>query len=299
MPHLAQIATARTAKLSDGRQLGFVEHGDPFGEPVFFCHDLFGSRSLRHPDDSILKRLGIRLVGIDRPGYGLSARNAGRGIYDGAGDMGALYRAMELESCAVLGYSAGAPYALAFAHRYPRRVSRIAVVASLPPLDQAQSYAVIHPVFGRLLQLARGNPLLMRWLLRGYFFFDRQRSPDQLIREYGSLLGEVDRHALSQLPLYNMRRDIWEEIREQGSDGLADELAALTSSWDFRLQDLRAPVDIWWGEADMFSSPVVGKRMAELIPDSRLRIEANAGHLLLFSHWEAILRQLTAPDKSG
>ena len=296
MPHLAQIATARTAKLSDGRQLGFVEHGDPQGAPVFFCHDLFGSRSLRHPDDSILKRLGVRLIGVDRPGYGLSARSAGRDILDGAVDMSALFGAMELEQCALLGYSAGAPYALGFAHRYPQRVSRVAVVASLPPLDQAQSYAVIHPVFGRLLQLARGNPWLMRWLLRGYFFFDNQRSPDQFIREYGSLLGQVDRHALSQLPLFNLRRDIWDEIREQGSDGLADELAALTSSWDFRLQDLRVPVDIWWGEADMYSSPAVGKRMAEIIPDSRLRIEANAGHLVIFSHWEAILRQLTAPD---
>lgn len=295
MPHLAQVATARTAKLSDGRQLGFVEHGDSEGAPVFFCHDLFGGRGLRHPDDSILKRLGIRLIGIDRPGYGLSARKAGRDILAGAIDMDALFRAMGLERCAVLGYSAGAPYALAFAHRYPQHVSRCAVVASLPPLDQAQSFRVIHPVYGRLMQLARGNETLFRWLLRGFFFYDSQRSPEQFIRDYGGLLAQVDRHALSQLPLFNLRRDIWEEIRQVGSEGIADDLAALTRSWGFHLQALPVPVDIWWGEADVYSSPVVGKRMAELIPDAKLRLEANAGHLILFTHWEAILRQLIAP----
>ena len=295
MPHLAQVATARTAQLSDGRQLGFVEHGDPDGTPVFFCHDLFGSRSLRHPDDSILKRLGIRLIGIDRPGYGLSARKAGRNILDGAADIDALCRAMELERCAVLGYSAGAPYALAFAHRYPGRVSRCAVVASLPPLDQAQSFRVIHPVYGRLMQLARGNDWLFRLMLRGYLFYDSQRSPDQFIRDYGSMLAQVDRHALSQLALFNLRRDIWDEIRQLGVEAIADELAALTRSWGFHLQALRVPVDIWWGEADVYSSPIVGKRMAELIPNASLRLEANAGHLVLFTHWEAILRQLIAP----
>ncbi len=295
MPHLAQIATARTAKLSDGRQLGFVEHGEPDGTPVLFCHDLFGSRSLRHPDDSILKRLGLRLIGIDRPGYGLSARKAGRDVLSSVADMDALFRALGLERCALLGYSAGAPYALAFAHRYPQRVSRCAVVASLPPLDQAQSFRVIHPVYGRLMQLARGNDRLFRLLLRGYFFYDSQRSPDQFIRDYGSILSQVDRHALSQLPLFNLRRDIWDEVRQLGSDVIADELAALTRSWGFHLQALRVPVDIWWGEADVLSAPIVGKRMATLIPNASLRLEATAGHLILFTHWEAILRQLVAP----
>ena len=69
----------------------------------------------------------------------------------------------------------------------------------------------------------------------------------------------------------------------------------MTRSGGFHLQALRVPVDIWWGEADVYSSPVVGKRMAELIPDAKLRLEANAGHLILFTHWEAILRQLIAP----
>ena len=296
MPHLAQVATARTARLSDGRQLGFVEHGDPGGLPVFFCHDLFGSRNLRHPDDGMLKRLGIRLIGIDRPGYGLSARKAGRGIRETSGDMDALFRAMDLERCALLGYSAGAPYAIAFAQRYPQRVSRLAVVASLPPLDQARSFSVIHPLYGRLIQFARSNESLFRLMLRGWFFYDSQRGPDQFVREFGATMSQVDQHALAQLPLFNLRRDIWDEIRQQGSDGLADDVIALTRSWGFHLQSLRPPVDIWWGEGDGFVSPAVGKRMAELIPNATLRLESHAGHLILFSHWEAILRQLLATE---
>jgi len=53
-------------------------------------------------------------------------------------------------------------------------------------------------------------------------------------------------------------------------------------------------VDIWWGESDRFSSPIVGQRMASMIPDSRLRLEGRAGHLILFTHWQAILESLIA-----
>ena len=294
MPRLAQVATARQAQLQDGRRLGFVEHGDPDGRPVFLFHDLWGNRSQRHPDDSLLLKLGIRLIGVDRPGYGMSTRKPARGIMDVVDDVMLLSKALQIERFSVLGYSAGGPYALACAYRFPMIVRRCAVVASLPPLDHAQGFRALHPFYGRLFQLANGNEAFFRLLMKGFFWFDAQRSADQYIRELGGILSLADQQVLSNIDLFNSRRDMWEEIRRSGSDHLVDEILTLVRSWGYHLQSIRVPVDIWCGEGDVFCAPFVGQRMAQMIPNAELHLERQAGHLILFSHWQAILQPLAA-----
>ena len=294
MARLAQVATARQAQMQDGRRLGFAHFGDADGAPVFLFHDLWGNRNIRHPDDAILSRLGIRLIGVDRPGYGMSTRKTGRSLMDVVDDVMLLSKALKLDQFAVLGFSAGGPYALACAYRFPQVVRRCAVVAPLPPLDHALGFRALHPVYGRLMQLARGNESFFRLLMRGFFWFDGQRGADQFIRELGALLSPADQEVLSNINLFNARRDTWEEIRRGGSDNLVDEMVTLTRPWGFRLQSIQTPVDIWWGEADVFCAPGIGERMAGMIPKAQFRFEPQAGHFMLYSHWESILQQLNS-----
>ncbi len=294
MPRLAQVATARQAQLQDGRRLGFAEFGAPGGRPVILFHDLWGNRSVRHPDDSILKRLDIRLIGVDRPGYGSSTRKPGRGLMDVVDDVMLLGKALKLERFAVLGFSAGGPYALACAWRFPQIVTRASVVACWPPLDHPRGFRAMHPLYGRIFQLAAGNEALFRLILRGFLTFDGQRPAEQYIRELGSSLARSDQAALSNIDLFVSRRNMWEELRSAGSEPLADEIISLTRPWGYHLQSIRAPVDIWWGEDDRFCSPVIGARMAQMISKATPHCESQAGHLLLYSHWEAILRALIA-----
>ena len=294
MPKLAQVATARQAQLKDGRRLGFAEFGDPSGRPVVMFHDLWGNRTLRHPDDSILTRLGIRLIGVDRPGYGMSTRKPGRGVMDVVDDVMLLSKALQLERFSVLGYSAGGPYALACAYRFPEIVQSCAVVGSLPPMDNPLGFQAVHPYYAKMLQMAGGMEPFFRWLLRGFFLLDSQRDSAQYLRELAASLPRVDQEVFGNLDFFALRRNMWEEIRSNGSEAIADEMVSLVKAWSFHLQSIRIQVDIWWGESDRFSSPIVGQRMASMIPDSRLRLEASAGHLILFTHWRAILESLTA-----
>ena len=295
MPKLAQVATARQAQLKDGRRLGFAEFGDPAGTPVILFHDLWGNRTLRHPDDGILSRIGVRLIGVDRPGYGLSTRKPARGLMDVVDDTMLLAKALKIERFSVLGYSAGGPYALACAYRFPEIVRRCAVVSSLPPMDNPIGFRAVHPYYSRLLQLASGMESFFRWLMRGFFWFDAQRESGQYIQELAATLSLVDRSVLSNLDLFTAKRDMWDETRANGSDAIADEMVSLVQPWGFHLQSIRIPVDVWWGEADAFASPIIGKRMASLIPNARFHLEPSAGHLVLYSHWLSILEALAAP----
>jgi pimeloyl-ACP methyl ester carboxylesterase len=49
------------------------EVGDPAGAPVLYLHGTPDSRLARHPDDGLAAAAGVRLLAIDRPGYGGSS----------------------------------------------------------------------------------------------------------------------------------------------------------------------------------------------------------------------------------
>jgi pimeloyl-ACP methyl ester carboxylesterase len=299
MARLAHVATARQAQLKDGRRLGFVEYGDPNGHPVMLFHDVWGNRDLRHPDDAILKQLGIRLIGMDRAGYGMSSRRHNRSLMDIVDDTMLLANALKLERFGVLGYSAGAPYALACAYRFPQVVSHCAVVASLPPMDDPQGFEAIHPMYARLFQLAQGMEPVFRLFMRGFFWMDSRRAPQHYIAERALSMAEVDRDIVKNPLVFKMLVDMWGDIRKSGSDGFVDEMVTLVKPWGFALQSVQPSVDIWWGEADTFCAPHVGKRMDALLPNSTLHLEPKAGHFIIFSHWQAILSRFVKSPREA
>jgi pimeloyl-ACP methyl ester carboxylesterase len=59
-----------TLALPDGRRLGYAEYGDPDGEPGFYFHGHPGSRFEAQLADQAAKEKSIRIVALDRPGYG-------------------------------------------------------------------------------------------------------------------------------------------------------------------------------------------------------------------------------------
>ena len=66
------------------------EYGDLEGKAVILFHGSPGSRLFRHPDESIALNLGIRLITVDRPGYGLSDFKPDRTYIEWADDVARL-----------------------------------------------------------------------------------------------------------------------------------------------------------------------------------------------------------------
>jgi pimeloyl-ACP methyl ester carboxylesterase len=61
-----------TIQLRDGRRLGYAELGDPGGHPLLYLHGFLGSRVEGRVGDEAAKATGVRVIGLDRPGMGLS-----------------------------------------------------------------------------------------------------------------------------------------------------------------------------------------------------------------------------------
>lgn len=123
-----------SVRLRDGRRLAYSAMGGASGFPVLYLHGAIGSPRWRTAAlEAAVAALGIRYVVVDRPAFGDSDPHPGRTVADFARDVEQLADVLGLGRFAVVGVSAGAPYALACAWAMPDRVAATAAVSSLPP----------------------------------------------------------------------------------------------------------------------------------------------------------------------
>ena len=123
----------QTLTLGDGRRLCFDDVGAADGRAVLYVHGTPDSRRARHPDDGTAAAAGVRLIAVDRPGAGGSDLDPHGTVGSFADDAAALAAHLRIGSWGVMAWSAGSLFGLAVAARHPALVSRVGVVAGLPP----------------------------------------------------------------------------------------------------------------------------------------------------------------------
>ena len=103
--------------LPGNRTLSYVEYGPADGTPVFYFHGYPASylELSWYKGAELAEKHHLRLIAVNRPGYGASESFPGRTLTDWTTDVEHLAKAMELESFSILGASGGGPYALACA----------------------------------------------------------------------------------------------------------------------------------------------------------------------------------------
>ena len=99
VPPFAAESANRTCRLPDGRKLGYAEGGEPKGVPVFYFHGFPGSRL----EATLFPAAGVRLIGVDRPGYGLSTARPWRKLADWPADIAELADHLGLKRFGVVG----------------------------------------------------------------------------------------------------------------------------------------------------------------------------------------------------
>jgi pimeloyl-ACP methyl ester carboxylesterase len=116
---VATPTRTHTVALDEGRVMTVDDTGDPHGVPVLYLHGTPDSRLARHPDDGLAAAAGVRLLAVDRPGYGGSSPLAPpwspRWPDCLARDVARTLDALRVERCPVLAWSGGALAAVALA----------------------------------------------------------------------------------------------------------------------------------------------------------------------------------------
>jgi pimeloyl-ACP methyl ester carboxylesterase len=163
-------------RLPDGRALGYAEHGDPQGKPVIFFTGAPSSRFL-HPPTEPTEALGARLIVLERPGFGLSDFQPRRTLLDWPDDVAAAVDALGIERFAVAGISAGAPYAAACAYKIPRRLTRVAIISGVGPMDTPEAIEEMPRVRQLGTRVARTAPWLLTPIL--WLVSNPHRNPER------------------------------------------------------------------------------------------------------------------------
>ena len=266
-----------TFELADGRRLGWAEYGDPAGAPIVFLHGTPGSRLFR-PSSGLA---GVRLITIDRPGYGESSPARQPMLLGVADAVGALTASFGIDSFGVVGFSGGTPYALACGVRLGRRVGAIAVAGMTGP---DRELGTVHGRERLLAMALRHLPGVGAWYVRRAAA-DYAEDP---VKHHRALLAAGNDPHLTADESSN-----WEAAR-QGSAGLVgDWLATDVHRWRFRLADVAQPVLIWAGRGDPGRAVPDAALMAARLPRATVVIAEDAGHTPSPWHWQHILDVVT------
>ena len=286
-----------TIRLPDGRQLSFAEYGDSQGKPVFFFHGTPSSRLLRHPNDAITKSLGIRLITIDRPGFGLSDPLPKRQLLDWPEDVAALADALDIDRFAVAGISGGGPYVLACAYKLPQRVAKAGSISGVGPTDFDENFRDMYPERKLAISLARLAPWLLKPLIG--LTHNPQRNIEKYFEGIVKKSSKSDQEILNRPEMKSLMKKNWLEGTHQGVGGFVREGIIMSHPWGFRLEEIQIPVHIWHGDADTSTPQVMAQYIAGKIPDCQLTVFPGEGHFLLFDHWAEILTTLVSDEGSN
>jgi pimeloyl-ACP methyl ester carboxylesterase len=265
----------------DRRYLGIAEFGPPTAEQtIVWFHGTPGARR-QVPEDArrIARERRVRILGMDRPGVGLSTPHLYHRLIDFTVDLELALERLGVERFATVGLSGGAPYALAAAYAFPDRVPRVGILGGVVPSGGEEGTG------GGLVSLAtRFKPLLpllsepMGALLTSFVRVARPIASPALDL-YARTAPPGDQAVLAQPEIKEMFLDDLLNSGRHGMRAAAYDAILFTRAWGFNVRDLRVPVTWWQGDEDNIVPLAHAQHIVPLIPGAELRIRPGEGHL--------------------
>ena len=266
--------------LADGRDMEYMEVGDPSGRPVVHLHGTPATAGSVALLENAARRNGVRLLAVSRPGYGGSTTTP-PGLLSVARDVGELASGLAVEEFAVLGVSGGGPFALATAAALPARVRRVLIAAGPGPVHLLAPQ-VLDPDDVRAIELlAAGdvNSAVALFAAEARRRFDAMRQlPYDEFDEAMKRNAPPNEHYLEARP--DLRAVFISDFRRaiERYDGFVRDNLSWLGPWDFDLADVAAPVLLCYGGADGMVPATNGEWLNERLPTATLSIQPGAGH---------------------
>jgi pimeloyl-ACP methyl ester carboxylesterase len=308
--------------LPDGRRAQCWQGGSADGPAVIFLPGCPDSRLAALSGAAAACRLGVRLVAVNRPGYGLSdpigyaapaadspghrvvAEDLGHRLV--ADDVAAVADRLGIDRFAILGMSLGGPYALACAAAYPDRVRAVGAVASPapptrldPPGHRDDLSARQRELFARLADSTPADAIaLLRPDFEAYVAELAPQDPDDeaLARRLTAQVHPLDAEVLASQPAAEVAAAAREALVR--GDGYLRDAAVTFRAWDFDPAQVAGPTWLWYGRLDSNVSLRNADWLHRRIPSSTLVIREDTAHLgTLVRYWDDILAALAGAGR--
>ncbi|KAJ5611612.1 hypothetical protein N7528_008717 [Penicillium herquei] len=284
--------------LANGRKLGFAEFGSISDDatPLFFLHGLPGSRldaALFHPEAC---EVNVRVIGIDRPGFGLSSPQSNRQLLDSPADVRELAKHLKLEQYYVLGFSGGGLYALACAYAIPEtELLGVGVASGMGPWSLG-TYGM--KIENRVLfNCICYTPWLARRLVGvGFAEFIKGTDMVKMKEVLTKNLIPADQDFFNKAEIGDILLLSVAQAFKQGTDAMMEDGRIVTSDWGFETKDILAKnIRLWYGTADVNVPVTMGRYLEEQIPHATLKEYEGDAHFMIMGHIGDFLKDLIAP----
>ena len=256
--------------LPDGRVIEYWDGGDPDGRAMVMHPGTPETRVMGKWGHGAAVSAGVRLVSVNRPGYGGSTPTAEVGLLGTGRDTAALATHLGFEEYAVFGLSGGGPFALATAVADPVHVRALGVVGGIGPwrlIDPSRD-----PDGSKCLALLDAGNVAGAWdcmrrdidrAYDGLIALDDDARVDAILAGIGDGSRLVEDAGYRAMWADNMR------VVLDSFDGFAFDNLAWGATWDVDPGDVAAPTMLWYGELD---TPLPARpRTLVRRPDTRLR----------------------------
>ncbi len=260
--------------LSDGRCAHAWAGGDPAGRLVLVLHGCPDSRLVATTGAPAAVRAGVRLVCVNRPGYGASTPVASTQS-SVADDLVEVTEALGHDSFGVIGMSIGGTYAAVTAARHPARVRAIALVETQLRQDTGSVTDKVERYAAEFL----------RW--RADLAPD---DPDDVAlgARWAGLLEDGDAAWLTGWTP-GMHAAAAREALADPSGYLRDAALAF-SPWDHTPEDVACPTVLYYGDRPGSGTPVdQGRELRDRIPGARLETRDTSHLATLVAHWDELI----------
>lgn len=193
--------------------------------------------------------------------------------------------ALELEQFAIIGFSGGSPYAIACAYRLPERVTKMALVGALAPLEASCVTGNMSPAVSGLYALAKSSPSELRKILAAV-----APSSAALVEAISASASEWDKNVINaRCTEFEME---YTQTLRSGVEGVASDFVLASKDWGFPLDGIDTEAHLWCGTADCNTPPTMTDYIASRLSNSHTVMLTDEGHFALYKHWEEILERL-------
>ena len=276
----------------DGRTVAWSETGIHGGRPVVRLPGTPGSRFSLRADETPWVERGLRVITVERPGFGASTRLPGRGFAEHADDLAAILDHLSIDRAPLYGGSGAAPHLLAFAARHPGRVAAGTIVDGIAPLTEAEvRQQVDFNVTGD--GLARAGDVDALRIMLGEARASILADPIAGYRAIMASAPAEDQAIMADPTWQGAVAVAWREALAPGVDGWVDEALAINGDWpDVDVDAVRGSVTWWHSDADRNCPFSAAQRLVARLHHARLIVWEGTGHLTGYLREPQILDEL-------
>ncbi len=268
-------------RASDGRVLGAAEFGDSKGAPVLWCHGGPGSRLEPMWLDRVAASAGLRIVGMDRPGYGQSEPHPGRTIADVVADMVAVADRLSLGRFMTVGVSTGGAYAIALAALAPDRVSGVVACCSVTDMSWPLGRATMSPLHAHAVWDATDRDAAIAAAVEAHGV----NGSKMIGGGMEAALADSDKELFADSDWMANAMRGFPAMFTFGMEGYADDRIADGSGWvSFDVTEVRCPVTVLHGTQDRMVDVIHARHTAGLVPHAELVLIDGLGHFSIEAH---------------